>query len=172
MAMCLVSGVNALETVGYWLLFMHALTTTSEFYLVEALYRRYGTRNILELGGLGYAYPTLWRLSLCVVLVTIGFPGSSLFAAKLVFLTGLAGTSMFLFVLMGFLFLVVLPLAFMRIWVPIWFGQSLRSRGGDATTYELLVIGVPVVGALLLGLGPIGLGALKCIRGLSGLAYA
>lgn len=59
MALCLVSGVTALETVGYWLLFMHALTTTSEFYLVEALYRRYGTRNVLALGGLGYAYPTL-----------------------------------------------------------------------------------------------------------------
>ena len=162
MALCLVSGVSALETVGYWLLFMHCLTTTSEFYLVEALYRRYGTRNILCLGGLGHAYPTLWRFSLCTTLVTIGFPGSSLFAAKVVFLSSMAGMSMPLFLVLGFFFLVILPLLFIRIWVPIWFGQGHKGgAGGDITTYEALVIGLPLLGALLLGLGPVGLVAVE-----------
>jgi formate hydrogenlyase subunit 3/multisubunit Na+/H+ antiporter MnhD subunit len=161
MALCLVSGVAALETVGYWLLFMHCLTTTSEFYLVEALYRRYGTRNILCMGGLGHTHPTLWRLSIGVVLVTIGFPGSSLFAAKMVFLTSMAGVSLTLFVVLGFFFLVVLPLVFMRIWVPIWFGQGHRAGGGDLTLHEALAIGIPLLGSLLLGFGPVGLGATR-----------
>jgi len=162
MALCLVSGVAALETVGYWLLFMHCLTTTAEFYMVEAIYRRYGTRNILCMGGLGYTHPTLWRFSVGTVLITIGFPGSSLFAAKVVFLSSMVGVSLTMFVLLSFCFLVVLPLLFMRIWVPIWFGQGHRGKGGDITLYEALVIGVPLVGGVLLGFGPVGLAAIEC----------
>lgn len=71
-------GAQQVGVAGY-LCLAHCLTTTTEFFLVEALTKRFGTRDVAHLGGLALAAPQLWAFSVVAVLVTIGFPGTSLF---------------------------------------------------------------------------------------------
>jgi NADH:ubiquinone oxidoreductase subunit 4 (subunit M) len=87
--------------------------------MVEAIYRRYHSRDLLMLGALATQVPHLHAVVFLNVLTTIGFPGSSLFAAKLLFLTHLSQYSWLLLALFAASLVLWLPLAFMRIWVPV-----------------------------------------------------
>jgi NADH:ubiquinone oxidoreductase subunit 4 (subunit M) len=93
MVVCLASGGVAAAEVGYWLVTMHCVTTTSEFYTVEVIYRRYGTRSWAGVGGLAYATPSVFSASVPASMVTIGLPPSSIFAAKFAFLAGVVSVS-------------------------------------------------------------------------------
>lgn len=89
------------------------------------------------------------------VLVTIGFPGTSLFWAKYIFFTSLVTTLPGLAASLGFLFLVVLPIFFIRLWSLVWFG----SRAGGARIYdasfrEAAILGTAIGLGFLLGLAP------------------
>lgn len=147
-------GAQQVGVAGY-LCVAHCLTTTTEFFLVEALAKRFGTRDIAQVGGLALAAPQLWVLSVAAVLVTIGFPGTSLFWAKYVFFTSLLSALPGLAIALGLLFLVVLPVFFVRLWSLVWFG----ARGGagriyDATGRETLVLTSAIAGGVILGLCP------------------
>jgi len=96
-AVCLGLGGETLERVAVLVLVAHSLTTTAEFYMVECIYRRYHTRDIYAIAALASQLPLLFTLVFLNILTTIGFPGTSLFAAKLLFLTALAQHSIFLF---------------------------------------------------------------------------
>lgn len=67
------------DSVAGYLCLAHCCTTTSEFFLVEILTKRFGTRDISYIGGVALSAPFLWIMSVLAVLVTIGFPGTSLF---------------------------------------------------------------------------------------------
>ena len=147
-------GAQQVGVAGY-LCLAHCLTTTTEFFLVEVLTKRFGTRDIAHVGGLALAAPQLWVFSVLAVLVTIGFPGTSLFWAKYVFFTGLVTSLPGLAMALGFLFLVVLPIFFIRLWSLVWFG----ARGGaarvyDATSREALLLTLSIGGGFALGLCP------------------
>ena len=147
-------GAQQVGVAGY-LCLAHCLTTTTEFFLVEVLTKRFGTRDIAYVGGLALAAPQLWVLSVAAVLVTIGFPGTSLFWAKYVFFTSLVTALPALALPLGLLFLVVLPVFFIRLWSLIWFG----SRGGaprvyDATAREALLLILALGGGVGMGLCP------------------
>jgi NADH-quinone oxidoreductase subunit M len=147
-------GAQQVGVAGY-LCLAHCLTTTTEFFLVEALTKRFGTRDIAHVGGLALAAPQLWVLSVAAVLVTIGFPGTSLFWAKYIFFTSLLSALPGLAMALGLLFLVVLPVFFIRLWSLVWFG----ARGGGAKVYdvtgrEALVLISALAGGLILGLCP------------------
>jgi len=55
--------------------------------------------------------------------------------------------------LVGFLFLVVMPICFMRIWVSVLSGQS-RLISSGLTRFEYVVFGVGVTISLLFGVWP------------------
>jgi formate hydrogenlyase subunit 3/multisubunit Na+/H+ antiporter MnhD subunit len=147
-------GAQQVAIAGY-LCLAHCLTTATEFFLVEVLTKRFGTRDVAYLGGVALAAPQLWLFSVAALLVTIGFPGTSLFWAKYLFFMGLIPALPGLALALGVLFLVVLPVFFVRLWSLIWFGS--RSSGGvvyDLTRREALLLGLSVGGSFVIGLCP------------------
>jgi NADH:ubiquinone oxidoreductase subunit 4 (subunit M) len=147
-------GVQQDSVAGY-LCIAHCCTTTTEFFLVEILTKRFGTRDVSYIGGIATSAPLMWILSILAVLITIGFPGTSLFWAKYVFFTGLVATLPGLAVSLALLFLVFLPIFFIRLWAMIWFG--LRSEVGlvvDLNLREAFVLSFAVGLGLALGLMP------------------
>lgn len=92
-AVCVAFGGASLDQVASFLLVAHSLTTAGEFLGVELIYRRFGTRDLTAISGLAFATPTLFSLLFLTTLVTIGFPMSSLFTAKVLFLTSVAQTA-------------------------------------------------------------------------------
>ena len=123
LAVCVGLGGSVLDEVGAFLLVAHSLTTTGEFYAVECVYRRYGSRDLAVVSGVAYAAPVLYAMLFLTTLVTIGFPATSLFAAKVLFLTTVSQFSLGLAFMYAFWFVLALPVIFLRIWVPVWFGQ-------------------------------------------------
>ena len=72
-------GGAQLDSVAGYLCLAHCCTTATEFFLVEILTKRFGTRDVSYVGGVALSSPILWIMSVLGVLVTIGFPGTSLF---------------------------------------------------------------------------------------------
>lgn len=143
------------DSVAGFLCIAHCCTTTTEFFLVEVLTKRFGTRDISYLGGVALSAPLLWVASVLGALVTIGFPGTSLFWAKYVFFIGLIQTLPGLAIALAVLFLVFLPIFFIRLWSMIWFGL----RGGsslipDLDAREAFVLFFAIGLGFLLGLMP------------------
>lgn len=101
---CIGLGGATLEKVGAFVLIAHSLTTTAEFFLVECIYKRFHTRDITVISGLASQTPVLFMLVVLTFLTTIGFPGSSLFAAKVLFLTALGQYSITLFIILTLVF--------------------------------------------------------------------
>jgi NADH:ubiquinone oxidoreductase subunit 4 (subunit M) len=59
MSLCLSVGSEQLLRLGMALVLIHALTTTLEFFLVEMFYRRFGSRSIYKIFGVGNSLPML-----------------------------------------------------------------------------------------------------------------
>ncbi len=143
------------DSVAGYLCLAHACTTTTEFFLVETLTKRFGTRDISYIGGIALSAPALWVASVLGVLVTIGFPGTSLFWAKYVFFVNVATLMPGLGVGLGLLFLVFLPIFFIRLWAMVWFGLHTDVRYvSDLTAKEAVILGFATGLGLLLGLMP------------------
>lgn len=116
---CLSSGGAAMERVAALLLVAHSFATTGEFYLVETIYRRFHTRDLTQLAGLYAQAPVLWALSLLTVLTSIGFPATSIFAAKVAFLSACIHGPLVIFTAFLLGLMLALPLLFVRLWAPL-----------------------------------------------------
>ena len=121
---CFIFGDMNLVFLANYLLVAHCFTTSAEFLVVEYVSKRYGTRDFWQVVGLWHKAPLLWYISFLVVLTTMGFPGTSIFFAKFLFLATILSYSTFLFVTFLIVFFLVLPLFFIRLWVPVWFGLN------------------------------------------------
>lgn len=112
---CVSVGGYLFEQIAALILVAHSLTTTAEFFIVECIYRRYHTRDVISISGLNSSFPFLHTLSFLNILTTIGFPGTSLFAAKLLFFSALFHYSLLLFCVFLVCLVLWLPLVFIRI---------------------------------------------------------
>lgn len=154
-AFCLSMGGGLFDHTALIVSLAHSYSTALEFYVVDCLYRRFGTRDIVNLSGLYSATPLLFMFSLLTVMVTIGFPGTSIFLSKVFFFSVLPSCSLTLFSLLSVLFFFILPLFFIRIWVPIWFGHSNpRVYRYDLTAKEVFLFIVLLTLTVALGLFP------------------
>lgn len=151
---CMAKGGLVFDQIGAYLLVAHSFTTSSEFFLVECLYKRFHTRDYVFISGIANSTPLLWLVSLFAVLVTIGFPGTSLFTAKLLFLTNLASVSVFVFVVFMIFFLLFIPIFFIRLWVPIWFGTQGCQGRFDLSMRETLLFSMSILLSFIIGLCP------------------
>jgi len=151
---CVAKGGLLFDQIGAYLLVAHSFTTSSEFFLVECLYKRYHTRDYVFISGVANAMPALWLMSLLAVLVTVGFPGTSLFTAKLLFLANLASISVLIFIVFMLFFLLFIPVFFIRLWVPIWFGTQGSRAKFDISTREALLLSLSIVLSFIIGLCP------------------
>jgi len=97
----------------------------------------------------------LSRVIWAVILITLGLPGTSIFALKFAFIGVLSLCSVVQTMLFGFIMLVLVPIALIRIWLPVMCGQSKVSRGSLALTrLELALVGSCIVLGLTFGIVP------------------
>lgn len=156
LGMCLALGGQVGDALAVYLTVVHSITTALEFSTVEFISKRWGSRDSGQLSGLNVATPLLAAGSFVVVLITIGFPGTPLFIAKYLFLANLLTVSVGAASLVGFFFLLAVPLFFIRLWVPVWFGlpRSSSRKVTDLTSTELWLYFVLFAAALLFTFWP------------------
>jgi NADH:ubiquinone oxidoreductase subunit 4 (subunit M) len=70
---------------SFCMLISHALLSTNSFLLVDAIGRRFKTRIVTEISGVNFLTPKLFLVSLLNLLVFLGFPGSIMFIAEMLF---------------------------------------------------------------------------------------
>jgi len=153
---CLSSCNYTLESIGCWLIIVHAFTTTSEFFLVEVIYKRYGLRSVFGVSGLWLTNPNLSKLLIGSLLTTIGLPGSSIFFLKFLFLIFYFKISVIVTILLSIIFLILLPIFFIRTWSLIIGGQPNISNNviTDISLKELTILVTPIIFSIIVGLNP------------------
>ena len=85
LTICIISGQSALMLASFCMLISHALLSTNSFLLVDAIGRRFKTRLITEINGINFLCPKLFLVALINCLVFLGFPGSIMFVAEILF---------------------------------------------------------------------------------------
>lgn len=144
LTICIVSGQSSLMLASFCMLISHALLSTNSFLLVDAIGRRFKTRLITEVNGINFLCPKLFLISLVNLLIFLGFPGSIMFIAEILFFSFCFD----LYPLLALLFVVLLyllaPTVFFRTWMNALFGSSihfLRPLPLDLTSKELIIYG-------------------------------
>lgn len=155
LTICIVSGQASLMLAGFCMLISHALLSTNSFLLVDAIGRRFKTRLITEINGVNFLCPKLFIISLVNLLIFLGFPGSIMFVAEILFFSFFFD----LFPLLCLIFIVLLyliaPTVFFRSWMNALFGSSvhlLRRIPVDLTSKELVCYGGLIVLMFWLGI--------------------
>ena len=85
LTICVVSGQSSLMLASFCMLISHALLSTNSFLLVDAIGRRFKTRLITEINGVNFLCPKLFLVALVNLLIFLGFPGSIMFVAEILF---------------------------------------------------------------------------------------
>ena len=154
LTICVVSGQSSLMLASFCMLISHALLSTNSFLLVDAIGRRFKTRLITEINGVNFLCPKLFIISLVNLLIFLGFPGSIMFVAEILFFSFFFD----LYPLLCLIFIVLLyflaPTVFFRSWMNALFGSSvqlLRTVPLDLTSKELLTYGGLIVLMFWLG---------------------
>lgn len=142
----------------------HALVSSNFFLLVDSLTRRFKTRLISEISGIFYLVPNLYLITLVMLIVFLGFPGSLLFLSEFLFFTALLEFSFGFFLLIFFVAYFFVPVCFFRSWFLLLFGlpssyslftsssatinglsMRLRSRLTDLAVFEITVITIIII---------------------------
>lgn len=155
LTICVVSGQSALMLASFCMLISHALLSTNSFLLVDAIGRRFKTRLITEVSGVNFICPKLFLVALINTLVFLGFPGSVMFVAEILFFSFFFDLFPTLCLFYIFLLYLVAPTFFFRIWMNVLFGSSahvLRTLPADLTSREFIVFGGLLVLMFWLGI--------------------
>ena len=144
LTICVVSGQSALMLASFCMLISHALLSTNSFLLVDAIGRRFKTRLITEINGINFLCPKLFLLSLVNLLIFLGFPGSLMFIAEILFFSFFFDLYPLLTLWFILLLYLVTPTMFFRSWTNVLFGMSDffdRQIPLDLTFKELISYG-------------------------------
>lgn len=155
LTICIISGQSALMLAGFCMLISHALLSTNSFLLVDGIGRRFKTRLITEINGINYLCPKLFLVSLVNLLVFLGFPGSIMFVAEILFFSFFFDLYPLLSIWFIFLLYLVGPTIFFRTWANVLFGSSkhlLFSLPVDLSSKELIIYAGIIVLMFWLGL--------------------
>ena len=155
LTICVVSGQSSLMLASFCMLISHALLSTNSFLLVDAIGRRFKTRLITEINGVNFLCPKLFLLCLWNLLVFLGFPGSLMFVAEILFFSFLLDLYPALCGLFVVLLYLLVPTVFFRSWMNALFGTSthlFKTIPVDLTSKELVSYGALLVLLFWLGL--------------------
>ena len=144
LTICIVSGQTSLLLAGFCMLVSHALLSTNSFLLVDAIGRRFKTRLITEINGVNFLCPKLFLVALVNLLIFLGFPGSVMFVAEILFFSFFFDLYPFLCLVFIVLLYLLAPTMFFRSWMNALFGASahlLRTIPADLSSRELIVYG-------------------------------
>lgn len=145
LTLCIISGQSALILSGFCMLVSHALLSTNSFLLVDAIARRFKTRLITEVSGLNFICPKLFLLCLLNLLVYLGFPGSIMFIAEILFFTFLIDLFPLLYCFFIVLLYLLAPTFVLRTWMNILFGTSsysYKTMPSDLSSKEFFTYGL------------------------------
>ena len=155
LTMCVISGQSSLMLASFCMLISHALLSTNSFLLVDAIGRRFKTRLITEINGVNFLCPKLFLVSLVNLLIFLGFPGSIMFVAEILFFSFFFDLYPLLCLVLIVLLYLLAPTVFFRSWMNALFGSSihlLRTIPLDLTSKELLIYGGLIVLMFWLGI--------------------
>ena len=154
LTICIVSGQSSLMLASFCMLISHALLSTNSFLLVDAIGRRFKTRLITEINGVNFLCPKLFLVSLVNLLIFLGFPGSIMFVAEILFFSFFFDLYPILCLIMIVLLYLIAPTVFFRSWMNALFGSSvhlLKKLPLDLTSRELIVYGGLIILMFWLG---------------------
>lgn len=137
------------------MLIAHAILSSNSFLIVDSIGRRYKTRLITEISGIGLFNPKLFLVSLINLLIFLGFPGSLLFISEIMFFTFLLDLfPVFTLILVVLLYLLG-PTFFFRSWLNTMFGLSkyqVSHIPADLTKVEVIIFGFLIILMYFFGL--------------------
>lgn len=140
---------------SFFLMFSHALVSTSLFICVGILYERYGTKNIIYYSGVGSVMPLFSIFFFFFSLANISFPGTNNFVGEFFCLLGLVKNNIFLSI---FAFIGILLVSIYTMWVfnRVTFGKTAAClrRSYDITRREFYVLFSLLILIFLFGLKP------------------
>lgn len=142
LTICIVSGQSSLMLASFCMLISHALLSTNSFLLVDAIGRRFKTRLITEINGINFICPKLFIIALVNLLIFLGFPGTIMFVAEILFFSFCFDLYPFLCLIFVVLLYLIAPTIFFRNWMNALFGASVqltRTLPLDLSSKELLV---------------------------------
>jgi NADH:ubiquinone oxidoreductase subunit 4 (subunit M) len=154
LTICIVSGQSSLMLASFCMLISHALLSTNSFLLVDAIGRRFKTRLITEINGVNFICPKLFLISLVNLLIFLGFPGSIMFVAEILFFSFCFDLYPLLCLILVVLLYLLAPTVFFRSWMNALFGSSshlLRRLPLDLASKELLIYGGLIILMFWLG---------------------
>lgn len=154
LTICIISGQSSLMLASFCMLISHALLSTNSFLLVDAIGRRFKTRLITEINGVNFMCPKLFLVSLVNLLIFLGFPGSIMFVAEILFFSFFFDLYPLLCLVFIVLLYLIVPTIFFRSWMNALFGSSaqlLKTLPLDLNSRELLVYGGLIVLMFWLG---------------------
>lgn len=124
LTICILSGHSVLMLASFSMLISHALLSTNSFLLVDAIGRRFKTRLITEVGGINFLCPKLFTAAFLNLLIFLGFPGTIMFVAEVLFFSfffDMHPTLCFFYIVLLYL---IGPTMFFRTWLLALFGNS------------------------------------------------
>ena len=142
LTICVISGQSSLMLASFCMLISHALLSTNSFLLVDGIGRRFKTRLITEISGVNFMCPKLFLVSLLNLLVFLGFPGSIMFVAEILFFSFFFDLYPLLTVFFVVFLYLLAPTMFFRSWVNTLFGSSkhlLKTLPADLSSKELII---------------------------------
>lgn len=154
LTMCIISGQSSLMLASFCMLISHALLSTNSFLIVDAIGRRFKTRLITEISGINFLCPKLFIIALVNLLIFLGFPGSIMFVAEILFFSFLFDLYPLLCLLLVVLLYLLAPTVFFRSWMNALFGSSAhlsKTIPLDLTVKELLTYGSLIILMFWLG---------------------
>jgi len=155
LTICVISGQSALMLASFCMLISHALLSTNSFLIVDAIGRRFKTRLITEISGINFLCPKLFLMSLINCLIFLGFPGSIMFVAEILFFSFFFDLFPLLCLIFILLLYLVGPTFFFRSWMNVLFGSSvqlLRTLPVDLSSREFITFGGLIMLMFWLGL--------------------
>lgn len=149
-ALFVITNNNIMLNLSFLLIFFHCLTTTAEFYIVDILYKRFGTRSINHISSISNLFPVLSKFIIFLFFIIIGLPGTSIFYLKFLYLSFYLYYNFYIFVIVLFLFLFILPVYFINLYLKLNNNFTQNKQKGsiikqsDLSKKELLILLFPI----------------------------
>lgn len=125
---CFIIGDSQLVNIGFLFCVTHALLSALFFFLVDTVYIRNKTRNLLKLVGLFKLNPKLSWLIFLSCMIFSGIPGSLKFICEIIILTSYFEISRLLVIIMLFLINYAGILGFFKCWFGVLFGDKIKNN--------------------------------------------
>lgn len=125
---CFIVGDSQLINIGFLFCITHALLSTLFFFLVDSVYTRNKTRNLLKLIGLFKLNPKLSWLIFLSCIIFSGIPGSLKFVCEIVILISYFEVSRVIIIIILFLINYAGILGFFKCWFGVLFGDKIKSN--------------------------------------------